>query len=587
MASISISDGANGATKPSENGIASPNAAASTSPTTASRNPRYYLDDSMAIFLVESQLYKVHRYFFRLESVIFDSMFDCPAPDVGQDGNTDNQPIEIPEVTCQQFEALLDHFYDGLFRKQAYFNDSTPLQKYIDLLSISHRFECTTARERAIKGIDAATTNPIQMIDLAEVYDVPKWLTPAYVELCRREEPLNESEAMDLGPRKTIIICRARETIRTSPETRRLLDYNGYYGYWSTWPQNILEESRVQRIVNECLANLPETPNPLQPAVSEATSQQSGQGWGGKKKAKGKKKAAIDHRAFLTLNCDMAEKPIDIDPHEMAKPLANSMALPVERSPSCPPPAAPAPIRHGRYYLDDSLAIFLVENHLFKVHRYFFRQESVFFDSMFDCPPPTEGQDGQTDDKPIEIPGVTCNQFEALLDHFYDGRVVLFVLMGQFLTKKYIDLLSVAHRFECTTARERAIKGIDTATTEPIQMIELAELYDVPRWIELAYIELCQRKEPLNEAEVEALGPKKTVLVLRAREALHNSDEARRLLQESWCCSSYHSPLVSLPEKLLEKARVQRIVKGVVAPPAPVAPRPSPFDKFPRGEEDR
>ncbi|ESK92777.1 hypothetical protein Moror_15950 [Moniliophthora roreri MCA 2997] len=285
----------------------------------------------------------------------------------------------------------------------------------------------------------------------------------------------------------------------------------------------------------------------------------------------------------------MAEKPIDIDPHEMAKPLANSMALPVERSPSCPPPAAPAPIRHGRYYLDDSLAIFLVENHLFKVHRYFFRQESVFFDSMFDCPPPTEGQDGQTDDKPIEIPGVTCNQFEALLDHFYDG---LFRKEAYFNSatplQKYIDLLSVAHRFECTTARERAIKGIDTATTEPIQMIELAELYDVPRWIEPAYVELCQRKEPLNEAEVEALGPKKTVLVLRAREALHNSDEARRLLQESWCCSSYHSPLVSLPEKLLEKARVQRVVKGVLAPPAPVAPspsiptpiasRPSPFD---------
>ncbi|EEB86843.1 hypothetical protein MPER_16053 [Moniliophthora perniciosa FA553] len=132
------------------------------------------------------------------------------------------------------------------------------------------------------------------MIELAEAYDVPKWLTPAYAELCRREEPLNESEAMDLGPRKTIMICRARETIRTSQEARRLLDYNGYYGYWSSWPQSVLEESRIQRIVNECLADLPETTqtSPPQPAASEPNLQQSGQSWGGKsnKKGKGKKK---------------------------------------------------------------------------------------------------------------------------------------------------------------------------------------------------------------------------------------------------------------------------------------------------------
>ncbi|KAK7062741.1 hypothetical protein VNI00_000229 [Paramarasmius palmivorus] len=254
----------NGATGPSkdEPGLSSPTAGSSKSPVSANRNSRYYLDDSMAIFLVENQLFKVHRYFFRQESVIFESMFDCPAPGDGQDGRTDSKPIEIPEVTCAQFEALLDHFYDGLFKKDEYFNRDTPLQKYIDLLSISHRFECSTARERAIKGIDNATTNAIQMIELAEMYDVPKWLLPAYVELCRREEALNETEAIDLGPRKTVMIYRARETIRSSKETRQFLhNRHSSYGYSDDWPDNVFEKSRVERIINEILVP-PSTPTP-------------------------------------------------------------------------------------------------------------------------------------------------------------------------------------------------------------------------------------------------------------------------------------------------------------------------------------
>ncbi|KAK7062742.1 hypothetical protein VNI00_000230 [Paramarasmius palmivorus] len=245
----------------------------------------------MVIFLVENQLFKVHRYFFRQESVIFESMFDCPVPGEGQEGQTDSKPIEIPDVTCAQFEALLDHFYDGLFRKEDYFNRDTPLQKYIDLLSISHRFECSTARERAIKGIDNATTNPIQMIELAEVYDVPKWLLPAYVELCQREDPLDETEAIDLGPQKTVVICRAREIIRSSPETRRLLKerttpsstFGGGFGSVtvsesptdSQWPESVLQKSRVERIINEVLTP-PATTKPT-PRISSIFGQNTTQ----------------------------------------------------------------------------------------------------------------------------------------------------------------------------------------------------------------------------------------------------------------------------------------------------------------------
>lgn len=42
---------------------------------------------------------------------------------------------------------------------------------------------------------------------------------------------------------------------------------------------------------------------------------------------------------------------------------------------------------------------------------------------MFLCPPRPEGAEGQTDDKPIPLPGVTRDEFKILLDFFYLGSV--------------------------------------------------------------------------------------------------------------------------------------------------------------------
>lgn len=59
-----------------------------------------------------------------------------------------------------------------------------------------------------------------------------------------------------------------------------------------------------------------------------------------------------------------------------------------------------------------------VQNHLFKVHRYFLTQESKFFETMFSLP---LGADDSEADKTIPLPDVTSAEFEALLCFFYDG----------------------------------------------------------------------------------------------------------------------------------------------------------------------
>ena len=61
-------------------------------------------------------MYRVHKHFFVSESGFFKDMFALPQPDnegetSPKEGTTDDTAITIPDVTCREFEALLDFFY--------------------------------------------------------------------------------------------------------------------------------------------------------------------------------------------------------------------------------------------------------------------------------------------------------------------------------------------------------------------------------------------------------------------------------------------------------------------------------------------
>ncbi|KAF9255989.1 hypothetical protein L218DRAFT_1081574 [Marasmius fiardii PR-910] len=233
------------------------------------RHSKYYIDEQMAIFLVDNHLYKVHRHFLRRESLKFNAMFDCLPPD--QSGQTDENPIVLSEVTRGEFEALLEYFYTGLFFKAAE-NNPRSLQEYTDLLSIATRYECTDARRKAIDGIESLRPSPVQRIVLAEKFNVLNWLEPAYIELCERAAPLGLYEGEQLGLEKVILVALAREKVRSPcapQDTNWARPATGVFGRipgpiletptpqsWSRTPSPTPRalpeiESRVSRIVKE------------------------------------------------------------------------------------------------------------------------------------------------------------------------------------------------------------------------------------------------------------------------------------------------------------------------------------------------
>ncbi|KAK1225149.1 hypothetical protein PQX77_011931 [Marasmius sp. AFHP31] len=271
--------------------VCSPRAKRSISLTTPSipRDPKYYIDEKMVVLHVDNTLFRAHRHLLRRESDVFEHMFSSPQPAEGAEGESDDNPIVIPDVTRAEFVALMDYLYEGSFFKDKAPRKTSP-EEYINLLSIATRFVCIEARQEAIKRIESYGLNPIQKLVLADTYDIPQWLMPSYIELCKRDNPLTPDEALWIGAEKAMSIAKAREIIRSSPETRQMPGWaNG-----TTWPSEVFQDSRVQMTVNEALLwNIQRDPSPVALGKkNEVKLENMGatRKWGTSESARGRKK---------------------------------------------------------------------------------------------------------------------------------------------------------------------------------------------------------------------------------------------------------------------------------------------------------
>lgn len=102
------------------------------------------------------------------------------------------------------------------FPDSAYEPDTVSLDEWIGLLGVSTHLQFPRIRRRAIGEITAqfSQLDAVTVVVLATKHDVPQWLAPAYAELCRRQEPLDDGEAEELGAVVAARVGRAREAIR-------------------------------------------------------------------------------------------------------------------------------------------------------------------------------------------------------------------------------------------------------------------------------------------------------------------------------------------------------------------------------------
>ncbi|KAG6918346.1 hypothetical protein DXG01_014995 [Tephrocybe rancida] len=177
------------------------------------RHPTYYFDDGVVVFQVQTTLFKVHRYFFTRESEVFAGMFMVPPTADGPEGTTDTRPILLPISSRTRRRGFLSDWLSGT---RLLTSESGPLRGWLDLLSITDRYQFSNARAAAISAIDhIGGLNPIERLRLSKKYNISAWRSSAFEALCQRNTAISIAEAHAIGLENLALLALARENVRT------------------------------------------------------------------------------------------------------------------------------------------------------------------------------------------------------------------------------------------------------------------------------------------------------------------------------------------------------------------------------------
>ncbi|KAK1230051.1 hypothetical protein PQX77_006867 [Marasmius sp. AFHP31] len=212
------------------------------------KHSKYSFEDANVAFIVEDRVkFDIHRHFLQRDSKRFSAMLTA------QSGHPDGI-YRVSGLKVNEFESLLDFFYEGMYQVSP---ADTPMDSWVNLLSISTTMEFPRAREHAITAIDicassgsAGALTPARVIQIANTYGVEKWLEPAYEALAERVEMIDEDEAEMIGMKGVLVIMRERES-RLRAQVGRIPVSSGVNGALeeSDGPTEEVDEVKPEQVV--------------------------------------------------------------------------------------------------------------------------------------------------------------------------------------------------------------------------------------------------------------------------------------------------------------------------------------------------
>ncbi|KAG8913514.1 hypothetical protein FRC02_005452, partial [Tulasnella sp. 418] len=115
-----------------------------------------------------------------------------------------------------------------------------------------------------------------------------------------------------------------------------------------------------------------------------------------------------------------------------------------------------------------------------------------------------EKDEGHSEDNPIDLQGVSTFEIESLL-HFFDPACIL-EGTDDIDLQQWSAILHLCTMWSYPKLRERAMIEIETLNPSLKDYILLSRKCNVPKWLELAYNQLCQRDQPITVGEGLVLG---------------------------------------------------------------------------------
>ncbi|KAI5988174.1 hypothetical protein EDD15DRAFT_2172661 [Pisolithus albus] len=170
-------------------------------PQVHTEHPQYYLRDGNVTFLVEKQLFRVHKYFFERESTYFRNFLTVDKYD-----GTDEDPYPL-DVKSDDFANFLWVWYDSHYRCE-----DRPRESWLAILNLTARWGFDSMRELAIHQLERLEMDPVEKITLYKKHRINrKLLIPSYVELCKSPTLPSPAEAERLQMETVLRLATARE----------------------------------------------------------------------------------------------------------------------------------------------------------------------------------------------------------------------------------------------------------------------------------------------------------------------------------------------------------------------------------------
>ncbi|KZP06381.1 hypothetical protein FIBSPDRAFT_804941, partial [Athelia psychrophila] len=164
--------------------------------------------------------------------------------------------------------------------------------------------------------------------------------------------------------------------------------------------------------------------------------------------------------------------------------------------------------RHSQYYFNDGNVVFLIEEVLYNVHRYFFERDSAHFRPIL------ESVQGVDEKNPIVLPDVSCSDFEEFLAILYPTD---FRHPTNKTTAQWTSILHLAAKWGFDSIQHLAIDNL-TTTAIPVDKIVLGRRYGISDWLPGAYEAVCTRADPLTVEEGMKLGVEDIIKISAARQ---------------------------------------------------------------------
>ncbi|EGO26427.1 hypothetical protein SERLADRAFT_414470 [Serpula lacrymans var. lacrymans S7.9] len=164
-------------------------------------------------------------------------------------------------------------------------------------------------------------------------------------------------------------------------------------------------------------------------------------------------------------------------------------------------------VNHKDYYICSGDVKFLVENHLFRVQKYFFERESVFFRNMF-----AEESAGH---EPYVLRDVTSDDFASLLWVFYNPRYSLYNAP----IERWGSILNLANRWEFPEVKDLAVRELEKIKIDPVDKIALYTHHKIDHsFLIPSYAEISKRSGPPTLEQAHKLGMETLLRIHKARE---------------------------------------------------------------------